>query len=108
MTDKIPPLNSTELLLLAHDEWKNREERKYARPEHCEHECVCCNFPDDVVSKQRCPRRDCKHDTRLHPMEERCWIRGWISAVGLGNDYLRERLAVIRKGAKDMDEKVRK
>lgn len=33
MNDKIK-FNSTELLLLAHDEWKRREERKHRHPEY--------------------------------------------------------------------------
>jgi hypothetical protein len=30
---ELPSMNSTELLLIAHDEWKNREERKHIHPE---------------------------------------------------------------------------
>jgi hypothetical protein len=35
--------------------------------QHCDHECVCCDFPDDIVAKQRCPRVGCQHDTRSRP-----------------------------------------
>ena len=35
--------------------------------QHCDHECVCCDYPDDIAPRQRCPRKDCPHDTRSRP-----------------------------------------
>ncbi len=32
-------------------------------PEHCTHECVCCNYPDYIDKGDPCTIR-CKHDTR--------------------------------------------
>ena len=37
-------------------------------PEHCDHECVCCDFPDDIVARQRCPREGCPYDTRFRDL----------------------------------------
>jgi hypothetical protein len=37
------------------------------QPGHCNHECVCCDFPSDIAPKQRCPRVGCEHDTRSRP-----------------------------------------
>lgn len=39
-------------------------------PGHCGHECVCCNYPDDIVAYQRCPRQECPHDTRAKPAKD--------------------------------------
>ena len=88
---------------------------------HCEHECVCCDFPDDIVPKQRCPRKGCEHDTRLslppsstdllliandewkrreerHHLHERIpWTIGWISGFLTSRKFVAERIKELHK-----------
>ncbi len=75
------------------------------QPQHCDHECMCRDYPLSYRSEigRPCSFPKCPHDTRSRPApsHSECYKTGYAEGAAQAREDTIEKLDVIRKHAQE-------